>query len=338
LIYDRIKILLKYTLPFLLSLLLLYLAFKGLNFAEFYEKLKSTSYFYLILLVISTIFSHWIRAYRWKIILQKQKNISTLNAFKSLLIGYAFNCVIPRSGEVTRSFVLGMDEKLSKSVIIGSVILERVFDMIIFIISILISLIILGEKIYTQIPSLKYSLYIILLLLIIFILFVYQLQKYEKLKEKLFSILNFIKNESTREKIKTIINKILIGFASINSWKEFFVILFYSIVLMLIYGFNAYLGFFTINIFYISYSQAYAIMSIGAIGVFIPTPGGVGSFHIMTNIVLNNIIGLSLLVSLTYSFVMHMVGYIIQLILGIVFYINFHYNHKDKKLKDILKI
>jgi len=71
-------------------------------------------------------FGHYLRALRWKYILNSVKpNTSMKNLFGSLMVGYGVNCVTPKLGEVTRAVLIGKWEGLSRSSMFGTVILEE---------------------------------------------------------------------------------------------------------------------------------------------------------------------------------------------------------------------
>ncbi|HOJ38102.1 MAG TPA: lysylphosphatidylglycerol synthase transmembrane domain-containing protein [Ignavibacteriales bacterium] len=335
LIYDKIKKSYKLVIPFFLAFILLFFAFKGIDINELLKNISQISIFYFILLIFFTITSHYIRSLRLKIIINGNKNISSYILFKSLLIGYAFNCIIPRSGEITRAIVTGIETKTPKSFLLGSIILERILDMIFFIISIIIAGMILGNNLFNYIPSLKYGLLITISIILTLNFLIFYLTKNAKSKEKIISIFNIIKNDNLRIKFIESFDKIILGYSSVKSLKQFMIIVFLSLMLMLNYGFNSLIGFWMLNNFSLSYFDAFAIMSIGAIGIFIPTPGGFGSFHIITNNVLIYSYKFDLTTASSYSFLMHITGYFIQIFLGIVFYLQFHFKYKDITLKEL---
>lgn len=337
-IYDKIKNTIKITLPFVFAIILFYFAFKGIELNNLIHNISKISLLYFILLIIFTILSHLIRAYRLKIILQSHKDIDVHILFKSLLIGYAFNAVIPRSGEITRAIVTGIDTNTPKSYVLGSILLERVFDMIFFIVSILIASLVLGDKLFYYFPSIKYGIIITILILFLINFLIFLMAKNANLNNKFKNLFQFIKNKTVLTKIHSVFDKIITGYSSIKSFKQFVQVIILSVLLMLTYGFNALLGFWMINNFNLTYWDAYSVMSIGAIGIFIPTPGGFGSFHIITNSVLIQSYKFDLISASTYSFMMHIIGYLIQVIIGSIYFIQFHFQNRNITLDELLGI
>ena len=85
-------------------------------------------------LVLATLFlwgSVWLRGLRWKWLFKKNDSPSTTSLYRAELIGYFGNNVLPlRLGELLRSFIVSKESSLSKSFVFGTVILERLLDML----------------------------------------------------------------------------------------------------------------------------------------------------------------------------------------------------------------
>lgn len=129
---------------FLFSLALgigfLYLAFRGVSFPHFIASLSKASLLWMVIYTLSTILSHFFRALRWKYLLRYiKKDVSLHHAFASVMIGYGFNNLVPRMGEVSRAVFLGQYEKISRISVLGSIVVERLIDMIMFGLAVLIS-------------------------------------------------------------------------------------------------------------------------------------------------------------------------------------------------------
>jgi len=55
----------KFIIGTLVSLIFLYLAFRKVDYTELWQVLKGANYWFIIPNVILTIFSMWMRAFRW---------------------------------------------------------------------------------------------------------------------------------------------------------------------------------------------------------------------------------------------------------------------------------
>src|SRR5690606_12257336 len=88
------------------------------------------NYFWVFVAAIFGVLAYWFRAVRWNLLLEPMGyNISTSNSFWTISFGYLMNLTIPRSGEVARSTALFGVEKVPVDKSFGTIILERVIDL-----------------------------------------------------------------------------------------------------------------------------------------------------------------------------------------------------------------
>jgi glycosyltransferase 2 family protein len=117
------------TLCLVVSGVCLYLAVRGMDFERTLQELKKSSPTPILGAVFFLFLSYWIRAYRWSYLLLPVKQISTRPLFRSTVIGFMGNYLLPfRAGEVMRAVSIGQNQNISKSAALGSIVLERVFD------------------------------------------------------------------------------------------------------------------------------------------------------------------------------------------------------------------
>ncbi|MCL5030317.1 MAG: flippase-like domain-containing protein [Bacteroidetes bacterium] len=324
---------LKYVLSFLLAGIFLYIAFRGVDFGHVVQTISEASIFWIIVLIISMILSHYLRALRWKIILNSvKKDTSIKNLFGALMVGYGVSCVVPRMGEISRAVVIGKWEKLSRSSMFGTVILERIIDVIFLGLAILISVLIWSEKLYVSFPWLKSTIYITLFLIAFVVAFVYLLVRF---KERFYGlIIKVIGKFSTNfaHKAAYIFDMLTQGFASLKGVKNYFYTFGLSVLIMMVYALNAYIGFLTLgmqNIQHVSYSMAWVLMSISAIGVVIPTPGAIGSYEALTKAALVLLFGFGESISLAYAILTHVLSYFLFIFTALFFFFILNKQHEN---------
>jgi len=113
------------------GIFLLYLAFRNQNFAEIRKAIQNSNLWMLIPVLAASIVGLVFRALRWKILLKPLGySPSFLNAFSSLMVGYAVNYAIPRVGEISRCVALGKKEKAPATALFGTVMAERLTDLL----------------------------------------------------------------------------------------------------------------------------------------------------------------------------------------------------------------
>ena len=137
-LFSVIKIL----LPIVLAVVLIYFAFKNVDFNEFWDNLGKVNFNWVIVSLIISVIPYIARAYRWNILIsalgyQPKLYPTTL----AIVIGYFANLAIPRLGEVIRCGFLQRTSKVPFTISVGTVITERLVDMITLLLLLVIALI-----------------------------------------------------------------------------------------------------------------------------------------------------------------------------------------------------
>ena len=150
---EKLKAILKILVPLSIGLFFIFLTVNATSKEErelIYTYIKNADYRFLFLSIFFGILSHLSRAYRWKFMLEPlgYKPRFT-NTVLSVLIGYIANLGIPRSGEILRATTLSSYEKIPFEKTFGTIIAERLVDVIILISLILLALSLQFELIWS---------------------------------------------------------------------------------------------------------------------------------------------------------------------------------------------
>ena len=144
-------------IPLLLGFGLIYYQYTTLSVEEL-NKIKfcfqKANYFYIFLSLIISLFGYWARAYRWKYSLQHlgyQTNFK--NDFMSVCVSYFMNLTIPRSGEITRAALLKKYENVPFDKGFGTIVAERIVDLILFLLFVGLAFVLQFEKLYNFIKE-----------------------------------------------------------------------------------------------------------------------------------------------------------------------------------------
>jgi uncharacterized protein (TIRG00374 family) len=334
-ISDKVKHIAGILLPFILAVIFLCIAFYGVELKDVCRELKGVSFFWVGALCFSSLLSHFLRALRWKIIIKSIKpDTSVFNLFGALMVGYGINNVIPRLGELSRAVVLGRWEGMSKSTLVGTVVVERVIDILAFGIALLISIYLWSADLTRHFPWLKSSLYMATAFMAVILLVLYLTIK---LKEKFYNIITLLIGKFSPElagRFARIFHTLIAGFGSLKSGKNYFLTILLTAAIMLNYALNSYIGFYTLGLQFmqpVTFTMAWVFMSITAIGTMIPTPGGTGSYHTFARSVLVLLFGFNERTAVAFGFLTHIVPYILCILAAIVlfFILNRRYNKKS---------
>jgi uncharacterized membrane protein YbhN (UPF0104 family) len=127
-------ILLKTVLPLALGVYLIWYFFTSMEpevEAAFYKALREADYFWVFLSLVLSFFALLSRAYRWKYLLEPMGYQTSLwNRYHAIMIGYIVNLTIPRAGEASRAAMLYRSDGVPFSKSFGTILAERVFDLI----------------------------------------------------------------------------------------------------------------------------------------------------------------------------------------------------------------
>ncbi|MCU0451121.1 MAG: flippase-like domain-containing protein [Bernardetiaceae bacterium] len=105
--------------------------YRDQNWPEMMAQLATARWGWVAAAIGAALWAHWLRAARWSLMLSALgQRPSTVAAFLAVLIGYLANLVLPRMGELTRSFMLERLARVPFKQSFGAVITERVVDLL----------------------------------------------------------------------------------------------------------------------------------------------------------------------------------------------------------------
>lgn len=332
-----------YILSLGLAALFLYYAFAGVDTEQLWDHIKNASPFWIVTLIVFQMLAHWFRALRWKAIMESMKpDVKTINLFGAVLIGYGFNNLIPRLGEVARAVAVGKSENLSKTSILGTVVVERIIDLLVFAFAVILSGWIYDGDIYSgELSWLKLTIQLGTVLFIGLIVFVVLLIKYKEKFSNLATSLITRFSPKTANRLEELFNKMIAGFSTLKTTKNYILTVVYSVFIMLGYAATSWAGFHALGIdetYNLGVSAAWIIMSISSIGVMIPTPGGIGSYHTITKSAMLMLYKCPAEFGLAFATFLHGVTYLLHLFAALVFLVYFKIKLPGVHTEDIIDI
>jgi glycosyltransferase 2 family protein len=114
-------------LGWLISFVFLFLALQNLNWSSVFAAFAKVSFLTPIVMIGIYCLGFVIRSWRWKLLLPGKVPIG--NSLGALVLGYAANNILPaRLGEIIRAQAIGQKCKISRSLALASILIERVFD------------------------------------------------------------------------------------------------------------------------------------------------------------------------------------------------------------------
>ena len=115
--------------------------------AAIWNSFREANYWWVALAMVCCLLSHFVRALRWRLLFKPLGLSPTLNhTFGSVVIAYMGNLAFPRAGEVMRCATLRTSEGIPLEKSLGTVVTERIIDLIAFGIIVLVGLVVMMGK------------------------------------------------------------------------------------------------------------------------------------------------------------------------------------------------
>lgn len=267
-----------------IGFLLLYLAFKGVNFDTLIKDLKQANYYWVLLSLIFAFIGYVSRAYRWKLLIEPLNyNPPVKNVFYALMFGYLANFAFPRIGEISRCGSLTKSDKIPMDSLIGTVIIERAIDMVVLVLLLFIVFIakiesfglFIKENVLIPISrkfinTVDFSIYYWLIIVVVLGtsigLFYFFRKKFKRVKFIL--------------KIRKLIRGVISGVKTVTKMRSRSAFFFHTLIIWLMYFLMTYVVVFSIPATQsLSPIDALFLLVIGGLGMAAPVQGGIGAFH-----------------------------------------------------------
>jgi uncharacterized protein (TIRG00374 family) len=313
--------------PFLALLIIsagLYIFFKDVDVHNLVQELKSTNIVSIIGGCFCLIASLYLRSLRWKLILPTMADTYKNLLFSNVTIGFMVNNILPaRIGELTRAFILWQKNRYPISISIGSLIVERLLDSIIF-----LSFFIIPVYFLPQCESLKIYAHIALLMIITVIICALFYILFQNTAVRIGNYLIAKFPEKLNIKVVKICNELVSTLDWIYSIKKFFIVVILSILIGACFSFTIIL---LANKTGISFGllEGMFVQSYAAFGAAIPlSPGYIGTLHAVMLQGLN-IIGMDGDKARALTILYHGLSYIVINVLGFYFLFKIKLSFKE---------
>lgn len=263
------------------GILLVWWQLKGMSAIdkiEFNNALHRANYWLLLPVAVMSLLSHLSRAMRWQLLLEPLGYKASLkNLFSVTMVGYLANAAVPRLGEVLKCTFLARYEKLKVDKLVGTIIIERTFDALSYLVFIAITILfqyhVIGDFLQEKINGfngnsgipiwgkilIALSAGIALLLLV-------------RLLLKKLAHVDLVK------KLQGILQGLLQGFSTIKHLRRRKLFLAHTVFIWTMYLLQIYVGFYAINATSnLGLLPAFSVLTLATLAMIL-TPGGIGTF------------------------------------------------------------
>lgn len=265
-----------------LGLFLLWLTTRDLSAEEISMMtgaLKEARYLLVLPAMVLLLASHYSRALRWRILMEPLGcRPSKANTFFAVMLGYFFNLVMPRLGEVMKCTILARYEKVPADKIVGTMVAERAFDLICLVIVVAITILIQADvvsdlasaefgKWWSALSADPYRLLVPLVLVLAGIWLV-------RFLLVRFAHINLV------SRIRDILKGIGEGLTSVRRVKHKTAFFLHSFFIWAMYLLSIRLGFYAMEpVAHLGIAPSFTILTFGSMAMIL-TQGGIGAYQL----------------------------------------------------------
>ncbi len=315
----KTKDIVKYSLSAALAVLLVWIAFRNVDWKSFLGGLKVTRWGYVIPFLLASVAALVLRTTRWRDLLRSSGHaVPWLRVWDSHNVGNLANVALPGSGEFIRcGYVVGKD---GFGDAFGTAMMERAWDLAAVVVMIVLALVLDGskfgpffvEQVWTPLSGrLNFSLWwLIALVAVLLVLF-------------LWTVFHFRGRNTFCRKVADALSSVGRGFASFFRLPRKGLFLLYTLGIWLMYLLMCFCILKAVpELSGLGMEDALFFTAVGNIASVIPVPGGIGAYHYLVALSVSSLYGGSWETGLLFATLQHELHALLVILLGVVSYAN----------------
>ena len=324
------KKVIQYLLLLALAGILLYFSFRGVKWSDFINGLKGCNFYWIILSVFVGVMGFIFRGLRWRLLLLPlNRDITFREAYDGVAIAYLTNFAVPRAGEFARCGVVAKSRKVTFEGALGTVVLERGFDMLCLLLWILVLFLFkwnefggfLNDELFVPLQQ-RFSTGLVYIALV-FVVFVAAIGTAAWIyRKRLLEIPFFAKVAGI---VVGLAKGVFTAFKMEHKWLFFL----YTALLWGTYWLTSYT---TIQAFpsvsYLNGSDALFLMIVGGLGWVVPVQGGLGAYHFIVSLALWSVYSIPQTTGVIFATISHESQALAMIICGIISLISVGFKSK----------
>ena len=309
----------------LLAAFFIYLFLRNLDPSQLWAAVRKGNPYWLLLSGATAFFNYLARAIRWRFFFDPIKRTNLNNLFKSTVVGFAVNTILPaKIGEVVRPVLLARKEGISKSTSMATIVVERVFDSATILLILTVYLVFLlrpeqlSQEAQSSLAELKTAGILLFAGILALLLFLYYLKTKPTVVRTLITKIERFLPSKISHSIDDILDSFIQGLSILHDPQLLLKIFVYSIGFWMLIC----VGFWACVLAYVPHFNFFAtflVMTLLAIGIAVPTPGGIGSYHFACQIGLTLFFNVPKAEAGAIALVSHALAFIPMTILGLFY-------------------
>lgn len=306
----------KYTIRLIviavLTIALLYLFFRNANFRGVAEVVASVNPFWLAVALVINALALLFRTLRWRIIVRPDEPPRIYDTFFAISIGFMSSAILPvRAGDLVRSALLRKKTGIRFSSALGTVVTERVLDLTsiisLFLIFVAVTLWSGPPLEPAKASFIRMTGSVALLIMAGLAFVIISATLFQPTVRRHISFLGRILPVRMRESLGNMAESFITSLRFRGSRRQFITIIVLTLGVWLCLTTQFYFVMLAVGS-PLPLVASFFMTAMTVIGFAIPTPGGVGGFHKIAQLVLVNFYGFTVDASVAIALVYHVVG------------------------------
>lgn len=306
------KVIVKQLISLAIAAVFLYFAFRGCDWNKIVDVARNLDPLWVGLLCLAGVVSHLARAARWVILLAplSDHKISLWNSFCAIMYGYAVNIVLPRGGEVARLVAISKSEKIPWAGVLPTMFIDRLLDvaMLVGLLGVSMTLLPLDKLDMPLLVPTGIAMCVATVVGLAALPFVGKLAHFVLEHPAITKAVP----EKISHKVLELAKQFELGTKSMTNPAQIPIIIGLSVFIWFLYWLELYLMVFACHLEkQVSVVQSLLVFTVGSVGVLVPTPGSVGSYHFLVSKSLQQFAGIEANESLAFVTIHHFLTFIV---------------------------
>lgn len=272
----------KFGVGILISAVCVWLSMREVKLDEMWHALRHANYFGFLGVMGITVFGFYLRAIRWRSLIAAPRHLSTDSLFSATMIGFMANNVLPfRLGEFVRPWALARREKMSKTTLLATVVVERAIDMVT-----LLAILGIALAVY-PIPSdsdawrkVRGGAGVLVIMCIALTVFVVALERSEKLARAFIHWLSSPLPERLRDRVSSALDHFIHGLSLFRDLPRLAWVFVLSFAMFFSFSIGLNISMWALGL-HVPWSGGLVMLVITAIGIMVPAaPGYIGTLNL----------------------------------------------------------
>jgi len=310
---------------FALMFVFLFFFFRSVQWSEVLGYMDDIDFELFVVLVLLVPVNFVFRAIRWDCLLKhEKKSVSFFNRFAGNAVGFAVTFLFPgRLGELVKPLYLAQKEGLKKGFVIGTVVVERMFDL--FNMCFLLGVFFVSRPLYTSIFNLEidqeaYSNLALwgiigIAIAVLILLVSLALHFFKEKTLKVFSFFLKPLSQKWRDTIMGLIDEFIQGLKFFHSMGDVFVYIFWSLVVWINITFFYWVWLVAFDV-RVPFFYIFPFVFLTMVGASIPTPGMAGGFDWFSKYGLTTLYGIEANLAVGMTLVVHAIQLAVTYVVG----------------------